>query len=501
MPRRYPSRWERSAFRYHEGRVNDQAPRTLGRYEIRRELGRGTMGVVYEAQDPVLHRRVALKAVQLAFSIPDGSREHYEQRFLSEARAAAALSHPGIVVVHDIGRDEPTGTPFIALEYLEGRTLEEMTAGGEPLGWQQALSTISRAAEALHHAHQNGIVHRDIKPANIMLLPSGQPKIMDFGIARLPASQLTVAGDLFGTPSYMSPEQAAGQTADARSDIFSLGCVLYELLTGRRSFDGPTLPAILLHVREEEPPPPSQWVEGLPPEVDAVIGRAMAKDLDERYPDARSFAEDLDDVLDGRPPRHAELLVPLDGDSTMVSRTAPPEPAAPGAGAPAIDVVAKSISPQRRKVLAWTLGASGLVAGGFLAAVILPWRQLPDVIPDTPLAPILSSAHLEITLEHSLSDGTLRVWVDDELMVDEEFAGRQTRKILSARTYKGRLSQTLDLAPGEHVVRVEVVGTGFGGSRRIRGTFESGTTRRLAASVGGLIKKKLNLVWGSTSPE
>ncbi len=468
------------------------------------------MGVVYEAQDPVLHRRVALKAVQLAFSIPADSREHYERRFLSEARAAAALSHPGIVVVHDIGRDEPSGTPFIALEYLEGRTLEEMTAGGERLDWQQALSTTARAAEALHHAHQSGIVHRDIKPANIMLMPSGQPKIMDFGIARLPASQLTVAGDLFGTPSYMSPEQAAGQSVDARSDIFSLGCVLYQLLTGRRSFDGPTLPAILLHVREEEPDPPSKWVEGLPPEVDAVVGRAMAKDLDQRYPDARSFAEDLDDVVGGRPPRHTGVLVALDGESTMVSRPPAPAPAAPVATTPAaaapraaaaIDVVAQSISPERRKVLAWALGSLGLVAAGFLAAVVLPWRQLPDVIPDTPLAPVLPSAHLEIVFEHSLSDGTLRVWVDDDLLLEEEFAGRQTRKILGARTYKGHLSRTLDLSPGEHVVRVEVMGTGFGGSRRIRGTFESGTTRRLAASVGGLIRKKLNLVWGATSRE
>ena len=152
-------------------------------------------------------------------------------------------------------------------------------------------------------------------------------------------------------------------------------------------------------------------------------------------------------------------------------------------------------------LVAWGLGAFALVGAGFLAAVVLPWRQLPDVIPGTPLAPILPSAHLEIALEHSLSKGMLRVWIDDELVVEEEFAGRQTRKILSARTYKGRLSRTIGLSAGEHVVRVEVSGGGFGGSRRIRGTFESGTTRRLAASVGGLIKKKLSLVWGPTSQE
>ena len=168
------------------------------------------MGVVYRALDPALGRSVALKTVALSFAIADDERASFEQRFMAEARVAAGLSHPGIVVVHDVGRDAASGMLYIALELLDGRTLADMVAGGGPLDPAEALRITARVAEALSHAHAKGIVHRDIKPANIMVLPSGEPKIMDFGIAKVPTSQLTAAGQFFGTPSYMSPEQASG---------------------------------------------------------------------------------------------------------------------------------------------------------------------------------------------------------------------------------------------------------------------------------------------------
>src|SRR5262249_42004562 len=156
--------------------------------------------------------------IQLAFAIPEGERAAFEKRFEQEARAAASLSHPGIVVVHDVGRDPGTKTPFIALEFLEGRTLADVIARGEPLPWPKAARLSARVAEALAHAHAKGIVHRDIKPANIMVLDSGQPKVMDFGVAKLPTSTLTTVGEFFGTPSYMSPEQAKGEAVDPRTD-------------------------------------------------------------------------------------------------------------------------------------------------------------------------------------------------------------------------------------------------------------------------------------------
>jgi len=478
--------------------MKEQQPKKLGRYEIRRELGRGTMGVVYEAQDPMLHRRIALKAIRLALAVPADVRERFEKRFLAEARAVAVLSHPGIVVVHDVGTDETTNTPYIAMEFLEGRTLEEVAAGGKPLPWREALDITGRSAWALQHAHERGIVHRDIKPANIMLLPSGEPKIMDFGIARLPASQLTAAGDLFGTPAYMSPEQASGEVVDARSDLFSLGCVLYQLLSGKKAFEADSIPLILLRIREETAAPPSRRVEGLPPEVDAIVARSMAKSPGERYPDARAFAEDMEDVLAGRSPRHAEVLLEPEGDSTMVSR---PAPQGVTSAAATRSSAHRAVPPTReRRTLGLFIGAVSLVAAGFLAALTIPWRGQP-VIPLPTLAPVVPPAKLELAVEHPLSHGTVRVWIDGDQILEEDLRGRVARQVLSLKTYKGSLTRTLDVAPGEHVVRVHVEGGDFSESLRIRGEFESGGRRRLVAKVGGLLSKKLSLVWGSTSTE
>jgi len=482
--------------RYGVQRMGRKRPRTLGRYEIQRELGRGTMGVVYEAQDPMLHRKIALKAIRIAVSIPDEVRELFEKRFLAEARAVAVLSHPGIVVVHDVGTDEKTETPYIAMEFLEGKTLEEVTAGGKRLQWREALGLAARAAWALHHAHDRGIVHRDIKPANIMRMPSGEPKIMDFGIARLPASELTAAGDLFGTPSYMSPEQAVGAVADARSDIFSLGCVLYQLLSGKKAFDGDSLPLILLRVKEETPPPPSKWVDGLSPEVDAVVARALEKNADERYQDAKSFAEDIEDVVEGKPPGHTEVLPVLDLESTVASRPA----ATPAAARPRATPAPSSAPPRRRGALGLLVGGLALVVVGFLAALTIPWRGQP-VIPLPTLVPIVPPAELEFALEHPFDRGTVRVWIDGDQVLDEDLRGRVAHKVFSLKTYEGSFNRTLDVAPGEHVVRVHVEGGDFSKSMRIRGTFESRVPRRLVAKVGGLLSKKLSLVWGFTSRE
>ena len=183
----------------------------LGRYAIEAELGRGTMGVVYRAVDLVLDRKVALKVVQLAFPAGEEEQRLMEQRFLHEARLAASLTHPNIVVVHDVGWDAEARTPFMALEYLEGRTLANVLASGPAMDWREALLLVSRLADALHYAHGHGIVHGDIKPANIMILPSGDAKIMDFSIAKASAAERTATGECWGTPSYMSPEQACGR--------------------------------------------------------------------------------------------------------------------------------------------------------------------------------------------------------------------------------------------------------------------------------------------------
>ena len=291
----------------------------IGRYEIRRELGRGVMGVVYEAWDPNLHRTIALKTIR-PVAASRSERESWEARFLTEARAAARLSHPAIVVAHDVGRDAESGVLYLALEYLKGQTLADRLASSGPLPWREALRIVGRVAEALAHAHAQGVIHRDIKPANIMLLPAGEPKILDFGVARLDAGSLTSPGDLCGTPLFMSPEQAAGEPLDARSDLFSLGAVAWALITGKSPFDAPSVAAILTRVIHRAADPVSERVPGVPQEVEAIVARAMAKRPEERYPDGRALAEDIEDVLADRPPRHrAEWQPPPRAEHTVVS--------------------------------------------------------------------------------------------------------------------------------------------------------------------------------------
>jgi serine/threonine-protein kinase len=292
-----------------------------GRYIIRRELGRGTMGVVYEAEDTVLARTVAVKTIELAFDPAEEARNEFEQRFFTEARAAARLAHPGIVVCHDVGKDPGSGKLFIVFEYLKGRTLAELAAKG-PMDWRRALAIVVQVARAIHHAHEHGVVHRDLKPANVMLLDldtggsaaraEATVKIMDFGFARLESlgSRLTRTGQSFGTPLYLSPEQALGQRSDTRSDIFSMGSVLCTLLLGRPWFEAPSLPQIVRRLVHDDPPHLAVLRPDLPASLDAVLGMALAKSADDRYATAADMAADLEDVLAGRSASHALLAGP-----------------------------------------------------------------------------------------------------------------------------------------------------------------------------------------------
>ena len=278
------------------------------------------MGVVYEAYDPTLHRLVALKVVHLALAASPRDQESFERRFLSEARIAARLSHPGIVVVHDFGRDEETGTLYIALERLSGETLSDTLAKSGSPGWREALRIVALVARALHYAHLQGVVHRDVKPANVMVLPSGEIKLMDFGLAKQTGHELTQTGQYLGTPLFMSPEQVLGEHLDGRSDVFSLGSVLFTLLTGKRAFTAEGIPRIMARVAHYEPPLPSALVPGLPPGIDDVAARALAKSPADRYPSAEDLAEDAEDVLAGRDPRHlAGWTRPARAEGTAVA--------------------------------------------------------------------------------------------------------------------------------------------------------------------------------------
>ncbi|HXU42380.1 MAG TPA: serine/threonine-protein kinase [Burkholderiales bacterium] len=266
-----------------------EAPK-LGRYIIQSEIGRGAMGVVYKATDSVLERTVAVKTVNM--SLEQDGADKYEARFYQEARAAAGLNHPNIVTVHDVGKSGEV--VFMAMEYIEGVELRSLMGEGQRVAVPQAVAIAAQVAEGLAYAHQHGVVHRDIKPANIMVVPNGPAKITDFGIARRRAtSELTQTGMLLGSPKYMSPEQVIGKRADHRSDIFSLGVILYEMVCGAAPFNGENVTALMYQTVNFVPPPPSSVNKAVPEMLDFIVAKMLAKPIEERYLDANEVTRDL----------------------------------------------------------------------------------------------------------------------------------------------------------------------------------------------------------------
>jgi serine/threonine-protein kinase len=262
----------------------------LGRFEVLAEIGRGAMGIVYKAKDPMLERAVAIKTINMGLD-RDGA-EMYEKRFYQEARAAGGLNHPNIVTVYDIGKTDTEC--YMAMEYIEGAELRTLLLPGKPLPVPRALSIAAQVAEGLAYAHERGVVHRDIKPANIMVPDNGAVKITDFGIARMRSSSVqTQTGMMMGSPKYMSPEQVIGKRADHRTDIFSLGVILYEMLTGATPFTGESVNAVMYQIVNFVPPAPSAINPVSPAALDAIVAAMLAKSLEERYQSAAEVARGL----------------------------------------------------------------------------------------------------------------------------------------------------------------------------------------------------------------
>lgn len=298
----------------------------LGRYKIESELGRGAMGVVYKALDPLLDRTVALKIIVLGDDALE--RAEYHSRFFQEAKAAARLNHPSLITIYDFG--EEGSLAYMAMELLQGTGLSErMAKGGIPI--REAISIAEQVAEGLAYAHDNEVIHRDIKPGNIILLPRRRVKVMDFGIARMESSELkTQLGTRLGTPKYMSPEQSTGSAVDHRTDIFSLGIVLYEMLTGAKLFTGENLNQVLNNVATFEPPLPSRIRPEISHTLDLVVKRAIAKKKEDRYANAWEMYNDLQlclqelapgTTVNEAPEQSFESTIIASGEKTLVMKS------------------------------------------------------------------------------------------------------------------------------------------------------------------------------------
>ncbi len=351
----------------------------LGKYEIRRELGKGAMGIVYEGFDPVIERTVAIKTIRPE-QLDKSQAAEILARFKREAQAAGRLNHPNIVAIYDYGEVVPEGDPtqeadrsrvaFIAMEFVKGRELRDYFEANERFVLKEVERIMGGLLDALGHAHANGVVHRDVKPANVILLADGKVKVADFGIARVETSELTQAGTVLGTPAYMSPEQFLGQPVDGRSDIFSCGVILYQFLTGEKPFTG-TVTTIMHKVLKEEPLPPSMLNVTLPAVWDTVVKKAMAKSPSERYQTAAEFASAVREAVAGQ--SSDQTVVNLQtgvvaADATLVNRTgsaaAPPAPGATSTSAPASMPAPARDKRRSNRVALAAMAAIVVVAGG-----------------------------------------------------------------------------------------------------------------------------------------
>ena len=525
----------------------------VGRYEIDSELGRGAMGVVYRARDPRIDRTVAIKTVSLLGLEPDAEQE-YRERFVVEARAAGRLSHPRIVTIFDVAEDPHALTPYIVMEYVSGRSLEEMLCtenGILPL--DTALQVTQELAEALDYAHAQGIVHRDVKPSNIIVAEDGHPKIADFGIAKLNAPDLPQTGRTLGTPAYMSPEQLRGDPVDGRSDLFSLGVILYQLLTRHRPFQGNSTLTISFKVLNHDPIPATALNAELCPELGHVVARAIAKHPSQRYQTGMEMARDLQGLRgsilppssDGTPQVDRRRDLPANWDR-VISFTSTLEVAVKagrsrGENGSQSSAVSFSQPWQQLSVAFLTLGFLALAFVGLwqtipinaahaaTTASILPVRPKATLNSSTGLAnpvsehapdtrasstkrwrrtnlsgrvpsnspmdvqTLLQAARppqvlqqslpstLRISVEHHFGTANLSVWIDEKLTYSYPLRGAVKKRMLLFRGVQGYFSDSLEVAGGEHLIRVRVLSAdnSYDQSGSIRGSFAPGSEKVL----------------------
>ncbi|HEV2698700.1 MAG TPA: serine/threonine-protein kinase [Terriglobales bacterium] len=453
---------------------------SLGRYLIEAEIGRGAMGVVYRAYDPQIGRQVAIKTISLTGQ-EFADQQEYRARFLREVRAAGRLSHPGVVTIFDAGQDPEIQEPYLVMEYVTGEPLSRVLARQRKLNMPLALQYAQEIAEALDYAHNQGVVHRDIKPANILITEDGHAKIADFGVAWL-RHEITQIGEVVGSPAYMAPEQMSGKQGDARSDLFSLGVVLYSMITGFRPFQGNSAKTVVFKVMNIEPVPVTSFQTEVSPELDAIVSRAIAKDPEDRYPSGAALARAIQKFREtgSDPTDTASFMTPsLHAD-------------APRAG--------KKNASAAKLSMRYSLPAAILFVA--IAGLLFAWRlanvrnvPLPaDVIAELRLHPIrphaltaaqtqmhavekarprrtrvrksseaslptaapAASAKVQVEIQHHFNAARATLWVDDKLVSDQNLRGDDQKHSL-LRTVEINQVTNFQFPAGKHSLQIRVL--------------------------------------------
>ncbi len=494
--------------------------RRFGRYEVLDKIGGGTMGVVYRARDPAINRMVAIKSISVVGQHPE-AQEEYRQRFMREAEAAGRLSHAGIVTIFDVGEEPDTHTPYIVMEYVKGKSLEQV---GE-LSSRVAAALVRELAEALDCAHSQGVIHRDLKPSNILLTEDGHAKIADFGVAKLNLSELTVNGQVLGTPAFMSPEQLNGEPIDGRSDLFSLGVIFYTLLTGHRPFQGNSVITVSFKVVHHEPVPVEALNLSLPPGLNDVVCRAMAKNPADRYQRGSEMARDLQSILGepelwngnkepgSSPPGLFEIADRIYANATRKRE-------GPGGGTVAgLQQISKRLVTTRGgRTLGLLSCISVIVAFGIWQNLRQPLQAAPVSSPSAAAnEPVKSntvsvsraasqpstsrlawgshSVPLRISANTKLRDATLTVWVDEQRALHKKLEAPSKKKFGLFGHAEADPSEDIYIAPGQHQLRVNVQSPSqsYDESLSLRGSFPEGSDRVLLVTFSNNNEMKVRL--------
>jgi serine/threonine protein kinase len=478
-----------STLSFSKARAKKPLPAKLGRYEILSELGVGSMGVVYKARDPNIGRYVALKTINFSIPLSEKEEAEFRARFFREAQAAGNLSHPNIIQIYDAGEDSVTGTAYIAMEFAAGANLRDFMEDEHLLPLEKILDVMKQLGRALAYAHGHGIIHRDIKPANLILTTTGELKITDFGIAKIPQSSLTSTGKMLGTPYYMAPELLLNKDFDHRSDFFGAGVVFYQMLTGHMPFSGASMAAVCYQIVHSEPTPIRNFrPQGVPPGIEEILARLLAKDPDDRYSTASELVaeiEKLEKILAAQAAAEGSASPRWNWrrSGAWIRQTAGAPSRAfwlavmgVGLAGLLLQGLTLYLSFQARGEDAPAQGEDSVpLDAGILAAPPMPEPSGPAVSTPSAGAPSAAKskpassaskgtappsskpaakAMLTLSLEHPLDNGKITVLADDMPFLSQDFAAQSGVK----RSEKSLWKASRPLSPGTHRFAVTVEG-------------------------------------------